>query len=131
MLRPGTNTIKGSGLIRQQGGGVVTCAGNEVVLIPATAYSTERMKAIYPSAEGGLTVLGEIRFEPNPPEYRTTVRTTKCDAQGSFVYDRVADGKFFVVSSVVWYVRDIRQGGNMMKSVTLSGGETKTVVLSP
>lgn len=131
MLRQGVNTIKGSGLIRQQGGGVVTCAGNEVFLIPATAYSTERMKAIYPLAEGGLNTAGQVKFEPNPPEYVTNMRTTKCDAQGNFGYDRVADGKFFVVSSVVWHVRDTPQGGAMMKSVTLSGGETKTVVLSP
>ena len=131
MLRQGTNTIKGSGLIRQQGGGVVTCAGNEVFLIPATAYSTERMKAIYSSAEGGLYTAGQIKFEPSPPEYVANMRTTKCDAQGGFVYDRVADGKFYVVSSAVWIVRDSRQGGSIMKSATLSGGETKYVVLSP
>ncbi|MBP7370582.1 MAG: hypothetical protein KA902_04010, partial [Arenimonas sp.] len=36
MLADGTNMVKGSALIRQAGGGVVTCAGNEVLLIPNT-----------------------------------------------------------------------------------------------
>lgn len=42
-LVDGENTIKGSGLIRQNGGGVVTCAGQQVWLVPATDYAKERI----------------------------------------------------------------------------------------
>ena len=55
MLLKGDNTITGSALIRQQGGGVVTCAGNEVWLAPVTPYSTERVKHIYGSTTKGYS----------------------------------------------------------------------------
>jgi len=38
-VAPGSNQLTGSALIRQMGGGVVTCAGYPVHLIPATPYA--------------------------------------------------------------------------------------------
>ena len=35
---PGTSGVKGQAFLRQQGGGIVTCAGSEVFLVPATPY---------------------------------------------------------------------------------------------
>ena len=43
----GTNRVKGSAFVRQQGSGLVGRAGNEVYLVPRGAYSTERMGIIY------------------------------------------------------------------------------------
>lgn len=40
-LREGDATIRGQGFLRQKGGGVVTCAGYPVQLIPATPYFRE------------------------------------------------------------------------------------------
>ena len=47
-MEAGPNTVEGSALIRQQGGGIVTCAGNNVWIIPVTEYSTERIR-IFPN----------------------------------------------------------------------------------
>src|SRR4030095_16529486 len=40
-MEPGENSIKGQGFLRQQGGGVVTCAGSEVFMVPATSFFRE------------------------------------------------------------------------------------------
>jgi hypothetical protein len=35
---PGTSGVTGQAFLRKQGGGVVTCAGSDVFLVPATPY---------------------------------------------------------------------------------------------
>ncbi len=47
LLEEVNSIIRGSALLHQRSGGVVTCAGNEVSLIPVTLYSTERISYIY------------------------------------------------------------------------------------
>lgn len=133
LLEDGSNTIKGSALIRQRGGGVVTCAGNSVFLIPETPYARERMTVLY-----GNTVRGyrdssyrRISFKPDIPEYHELWKTTVCDVQGYFKFENVADGNFFVVTSIVWEVDYSNQGGHLMYYVSVSGGETKEIVLTP
>lgn len=131
LTRPGVNIVSGSALIRQNGGGVVTCAGLEILLIPKTAYATERMRAIYGNTDRGYNpVYRQIKFTPEVPEYLSTHRATVCDAQGHFSFDDVADGSFFVVSQIVWNV-GAPQGGAVMQAITVRGGESKQLVLSP
>ncbi|WP_146180674.1 hypothetical protein [Pseudomonas sp. HMWF032] len=131
LTRPGVNIVSGSALIRQNGGGVVTCAGLQVLLIPKTAYAAERMRVIYGNTERGYnSVYRQVAFNPEIPEYQSINRSTLCDAQGHFSFDDVADGSFFVVSQIVWNVGG-PQGGAVMQAVTVRGGESKQLVLSP
>lgn len=131
LMRPGTNTITGSALIRQQGGGVVTCAGSPVMLIPATAYSKERMAAIY--GGGGLARGPGRAFTPNPPDFATHTRNTQCNAQGFFRFEDVADGEFFLVTRVSWTAGryNLEQGGFMLGRVITKGGRTSEVTITP
>ncbi|MEX0960253.1 MAG: hypothetical protein WDZ63_13295 [Burkholderiales bacterium] len=135
MLEKGSNSLRGSALIRQRGGGVVTCAGQDVVLAPATAYASERVKAIYGSEDGGFNpVFGgrRVSFESEPPEFKTLILTTRCDAQGYFKFDQVANGSFYVVTLITWKVSDyVTEGGHLCQRITLNGGESKEIVLSP
>ena len=63
----GTNSLSGEAFLRQQGGGVVTCAGAVVVLVPVAPYSTERMMARYGSATSGYVdpILGPTLPAPD------------------------------------------------------------------
>ncbi|MBB1074260.1 hypothetical protein HUU62_07505 [Rhodoferax sp. 4810] len=130
LLQDGTNTIKGSAFMRQRGGGVVTCAGQIVNLVPATEYARQRVLMGYGSSESGFNNSRRGVFEPDIPAYKTNVRTTKCDAQGSFIFDRVADGEFFVVTTITWSVGYSQQGGNLMHRVTVKNNQFTTIVLS-
>jgi hypothetical protein len=110
----GSNTIRGSALIRQQGGGVVTCAGQTVTAIPATAYADERIWAIYGSYNKGYrpSYLGNVEFENEPLEFRQFTLSTTCDAQGYFKFEKVADASFYIVTTITWQAGNSQQGGD-------------------
>lgn len=131
LLRDGANTLKGNAFMRQRGGGVVTCAGKAVILVPATAYARERIEFLYRGKESGATVFREVWFEPDPPEYVQNTKQTKCDSQGNFLFERVADGEFFVTTSVNWQVGYSNEGGSLVAKVVLKNGQTSSVILSP
>lgn len=136
MLEPGKNKITGSALIRQNGGGVVTCAGREVMLLPATKYTIERMFHLYGLSERGYNpVFGgrKIIFKPDYPQYLRTTKRTICDAQGSFAFSDLSNGDYFIATSIVWQVSTYTQeGGSLMVRVKLSGdSKTESVVLAP
>jgi hypothetical protein len=38
----------------------------------------------------------DLKFVPDVAEYTSLVRVTRCDAQGNFAFDKVADGEFYV-----------------------------------
>jgi len=131
-IEPGPNTVRGSALLRQRGGGIVSCAGLDVRLIPDTEYASRRMSILYASEEAGFISISMplVRFAPDLPEYMSTTRVAKCDAQGNFVFERVADGSFFVVTRITWGVGYSTEGGSLMKRVSVSGGQSVHQVLS-
>jgi hypothetical protein len=135
LLKDGPNSIKGSALIRQGGGGVVTCAGQEALLAPATAYQQERMFALYGNFYSGYNpAFGgrQVEFQGEDPGYKYLIKRTTCDAQGSFKFEKIADGDFYVVAVVLWKTDPyFYQGGTLMQRVTVKGGETKEIVLAP
>lgn len=133
MLSSGPNAIKGSALVRQNGGGVVTCAGNEVMAIPVTPYSDERMWLLYGSYQRGFRPAGVGGFviANESPAYRSLMLKTTCDAQGGFRFNNVADGSFYVATQVKWMVGSQPQGGTLMLKVNVWKGEVKEIVLSP
>lgn len=130
MLKDGKNTIIGNAFLRKAGGGVVTCAGSDVYLIPATQYAEDRMMILYGNTSGGLSDK-DVVFVPYNAEYRKLDKQETCDSQGNFTFERISDGDFFVVTRVVWMVdRYTPQGGYLMKKVKVSGGETKKIVIT-
>lgn len=124
----GSNAIKGNAFMRQRGGGVVTCAGATVSLVPATAYAKERIDRIYGGKASARPI--DAVFEPDPAEYKKLIRTTRCDAQGNFQFDRVADGEFFLTTAVIWNVSSQLQGGTVVQMITLANGQTLNTVLT-
>jgi len=130
-LLDGPNTIKGNSFMRQKGGGIVTCAGQSVYLVPATPYATERVRVLYGNIERGFNPGRRQQFTPDPPEYRQLVKTARCDAQGNFTFERVADGDFYINTSVVWQVAQTQQGGQLMQSVKVMGGQSISLVIAP
>ena len=130
-LVDGTNTVKANAFVRQQGGGVVTCAGSEAVLIPATEYAVQRIQAVYGNTTQGLARTRVARFVPDSTEYRVLQKKTKCDGQGKFVFEKIADGEYFVITRVEWVVMNKPQGGPLMQRVVLKGGQTLEIVMVP
>lgn len=135
LLVDGNNTIKGSALIRQSGGGVVTCAGNTVYLLPYTEYTKERIIALYGNDIKGFNHAGygakRLNFSPDSKEYLDLTKKTICDAQGFFKFNNITDGIFYVSTSIIWKIGYSMQGGALMEKITVKSGETKEIVLTP
>ena len=138
-MADGNNTIKGSALMRQVSGGVVTCAGQTISVYPATTYAYERIRNLYGSDTAGTRNAFAIQNNPDPFEttdvdYQKYQKRTLCDTQGFFKFEKMADGEFFIVSAITWKANPNSQfyeGGWMMRKVKLSGGEVKEIVIAP
>lgn len=137
MIADGDGRLNGAAFLRQQGGGVVTCAGNQVRLLPATGYALERMAGIY----GNPFSLGEVKYVgvysprvnavvlPDPDEYSRISRSTTCDAQGNFEFQGIKDGRYFVATHVVWRVRS-EEGGALASLISVKNGKAAKVIMS-
>ena len=144
VLSDGPNTVSGSGLFRQKGGSVAHCGGESVLLIPATAYAAEIMQELFSSTSTGDVDLYELdrpwrlhgirehvdeNYADIDTDFWRMSRTTQCDAQGMFAFDKVPDGDYFLVITIIW--DSASEGGTLMTRASVSDGETVRVVLSP
>lgn len=130
-LAPGTSTIRGSALLRQSGGGVVTCAGNEVYLVPSTPSVSKQLRAVFGGdvgylRHGGSTTFGGGQEFVPPQPHRQAV----CNAQGFFAFSGIKSGRWHIVTSITWIVGRDRQGGALLASAEVADGQETEVVLS-
>ncbi|MDO5642138.1 MAG: hypothetical protein Q4G26_07080 [Paracoccus sp. (in: a-proteobacteria)] len=132
ILANGTASINGQGFMRQAGGGVVTCAGENVELVPATAYQEERIKIIYGSTSGGSRTSG-IGDVPPPiaAGAERLKRTTQCDAAGNFEFNGLAAGDYYVHTEVRWIAGQYSpQGGVLAKRIKITNGQRAKIILN-
>jgi len=130
ILTDGTATIAGQAFLRQRGGGVVTCAGSIVHLVPMTDYSDERIQSIYGSGLGGGSYELFPKFVPDSSVYITLSRTAQCDAGGEFEFSNVPAGNFYVATTVRRVVGNAQQGGSIARPVVVARGQRVTVLLT-
>lgn len=125
LIEKGENTLTGYAYVNRGDGGFVTCAGELVELVPATDYAAERMSHIYGPDEAGASSSGQFVFEPDPREYAIVRRATNCDDQGTFKFEGVADGTFYVITGVWWQEADRLLGANLMRRVRIGDEAAK------
>lgn len=128
--KTGNNTVSGTASLKS-GGDVHTCAGQSANLIPDSAYARARMAAIFGNTTKGMRAasLQPVKFERDDQVYVSSLRTTRCDASGSFSFPRVPDGVWYVTTSVKWDGGAEVAGGSMMRQVDVRGGKLMKVML--
>lgn len=130
----GSALIEGQAFMRQQGGVVVTCAGEEVRLTPAGGYATQRMQGLYDSTTSGFrSIYSAVQADDSSAEYQNysaATRKTNCDAQGNFRFEGVANGDYFVTTQVRWMAGSAPQGGVLMQRVNIRDGQSQRTLLS-
>ena len=127
----GTASIGGNSFLRQQNGGVVTCAGFQVLLLPAGAYADERIGVIYQSIIKGFkpSIIPPAIDEAHP-DYLRVSKQTVCDVDGRFKFSGLAAGNYYVLSTVAWGVRPRIQGGHLMQQVYLDEGQVAEITMT-
>lgn len=123
----GTATVKGQAFLRRNDGVVVYGAGSEVFLIPKTAYSDERMAAIY--GAGKTTYFG-VQFKNEDPLYLQYTRKTVADGEGRFQFTNVRAGSYYITTTVMWMAGYSRQGGGLMERVSVTESQSADVIMS-
>jgi hypothetical protein len=129
-LQAGTNTIKGSAFMRKRSGVIVPAAGEVVYLIPATPYAEERFTKLFP--RGKLNpATGARAAEQTDPDYARLMRTTKANKAGSFEFENVKPGSWFVSTRVTWYeVREsLPSGGAIYDRIEIKGQDQVVEVI--
>ncbi|MBI3198993.1 MAG: hypothetical protein HYZ40_16090 [Rhodospirillales bacterium] len=130
--KAGANTVIGTASMKS-GGTTHTCTGQSANLIPDTAYARARMAAIFGNDTRGTRAasLGPVKFDKDDPLYVSSLRTTRCDASGSFAFPRVPDGVWYVTTSVKWGDPQGAKagGGSMMQRLDVRGGRMVKVAL--
>ncbi len=97
---PGPETLSGV-LVYRHDGVQYGCGGEDVLLIPDTPWSRRRMIILYGSADMAAIPVSIVRARTAsapPGDYARYVRSTKCDAQGRFVFQGLPDGSWYVVT---------------------------------
>ena len=95
--REGKASISGQAFVRQPDGKVWRALGTDIYLVPRTAYADERFAAIY--GVGDKQKWG-ARVQDADPRYEQAMRRTVASSGGSFRFDRVADGSYYVVAMI-------------------------------
>ena len=138
-LAIGNSTVTGSGFARQRGGGVVSCAGNVVYLMPDTDFYawviTPVVEERVDTSFGFDSVMGRDEMFPiadrlvgEPGRY---VRTTSCDIDGRFELNEAPQGAYLVVTVITWFVPGSgQQGGPVFGRVSVDGTESVEVTLT-
>lgn len=138
-LGEGTSTVTGQAVLRTVGGEARTCAGLEARLIPDSAYARERLLFDFRSLERGLKARTQVYdFQPDPPHFHQSIRTAICDAQGTFTFERVPAGRYYVQALVSWGTARVEygttvvpeQGGWVLGTAEVAAGETRRVVIA-
>lgn len=118
----GSATIEGQAFLRQQGGGVVTCAGSEVLLAPATAFY--RAAIVDPKFIYGATA------SLMSADAKALIHETMCDATGNFTFSGVAAGVWVVITDVSWVAAGRREGGALVKEVEVPRMGTLKLIIA-
>jgi hypothetical protein len=136
MLAPGANQVTGTINLELENGSLVTCAGNEVSLVPATAYAREWVRQFYEIDKGQYgTMAAAYRLDDREDDIRfagaeafyTATRSARCDEDGDFSFAHIGNGEFFVVAKAKWLGKN-REYYDFMYNINDAEGENGSIM---
>ena len=128
----GKATVSGQAFLRRNDGIVVYAAGSEAQLIPKTAYSDARIASMF---KGGKIapvdpMMGtNVTVKDEDPRFAQYTRKAVANGEGRFTFTNVPDGAYYLTVPVTWMVQAF-QGGTLLQSVSVSGGQSVEVILN-
>ena len=93
----GRAKVSGQAFVRRNSGKLLRAVGTDVFLIPRTPYADERVAAIY--GDGKRQQWG-VQMPEADPLFEQYMRKTVASSGGSFSFDGVANGEYYVVAMI-------------------------------
>jgi len=122
----GRASISGQAVVRETNGKLLRAVGTDIFLIPRTAYSEERVAALY--GEGDKLKWG-ARVPDAEPLYKQYQRKTVASSAGSFRFDHVADGSYFIVAMIFLPGEYVANEFPILERVTVANGKSVRVIM--
>ena len=122
----GRAKISGQAFIRQNDGKLLRATGTDVFLVPRTAYADARIAAIY--GDGKQAMAGRA-FADTDPLYDRFTRQTIASSGGSFSFDHVADGAYYVIAMIHLPSDYSFYQMPILERVTVAGGKSVRLVM--
>lgn len=124
ILNKGTATITGSASLTDANGETISCAGNNVFLVPITEYSTERYRYLFGDTKNQFAsdeVIFHVRFKPDHPDFRKYMRVSTCNYVGEFSFDNVPAGEYYLGTNIISEVEGYNtiQGGALANTIII------------
>ncbi|CDT53427.1 putative lipoprotein [Vibrio coralliirubri] len=133
----GDATVRGQAFLRTVGGEVKTCAGYQIDMVPVSPYSEERISIIYGNTVKGFRSTSPFSAGGTPPqapaEFLNYNLVSVCDATGSFEFEDVPAGEYFIVSGITWQVSSdsiVPEGGTLMQRIKVKSASNKKYIMS-
>ena len=99
-----TYSVVGSGFLRQQGGGTVTCGGNSVSatpVMPTSQYDNEYSRLSW-SVKSATIV--DPQYTLDKARLAALKATSFCDVDGKFELNDMTPGTWYVSTKITWIV---------------------------
>ncbi|WP_240230089.1 hypothetical protein [Devosia lacusdianchii] len=122
----GRAKISGQAFVRRNNGKLLRAVGTDVFLVPRTAYADERIAAIY----GDRKQQGRgVQLPDADPLYKQNMRKTIATSGGSFSFDRVADGEYYVIAMIHLPSEVMFLQFSILERVTIENGKSVRLVM--
>ncbi|HET7085896.1 MAG TPA: hypothetical protein VFI23_14055 [Rhizomicrobium sp.] len=126
VLENGSNEISGRVAIISSNGHARPC--DVVSLLPVTPFWTGWRNQIFDSDKDYAARFAIQSVFPDPAA-QPVARHSDCDSSGRFRFAGIADGKYYVFSTVLWLLRWQHNGGGFMREVEVRGGQSVGISL--
>lgn len=134
VLEKGTATITGSASLTDANGESISCAGNNVYLVPVTEYSKERFLHLFGDSDNhfsGDEIIFHVRFKPDHPDFRKYMKVSTCNYVGEFSFDNVSAGEYYLGTNIISEVEEYNtiKGGALAEMINVKEGESLEINL--
>ena len=122
--KKGTSSIAGQAFLKTRGGEVRYGAGDTVMLVPVTSYSTELWR---------LALTGKTPSQYDV-RYANYIKKVTADGMGNFEFNEIPAGEYYMECPIFWEVAGKygmeRTGARIRTQVKVADGEKLKVILT-
>lgn len=129
VLDKGANEISGRVAVISSSGYARTCEDNGVFLFPVTPYWMAWAHRTFGNSGQIYAPRAAIQNVSIDRNARKFSRHSDCDGDGRFRFEEVADGQYYVFSTVFWLMRWQQNGYGFMREVDVHQGRKVSVPL--